>query len=91
MAEQDGGPAFPAMRPELVATTLKDHTGEPIESWEDIHYPGMSLRDYFAAAALTGLIAKPDMSWPSDAAEASYRIADAMLAARASETGGDRG
>lgn len=48
-------------------------------------YGGMTLRDYFAAAALTGVM--PDsnagfrMSW-SDYAEAAYAVADAMLAER---------
>ena len=41
---------------------------------------GMSLRDYFAAAALTGLIA--NLTTPNQAATLSYEIADAMLAAR---------
>jgi hypothetical protein len=49
---------------------------------------GMSLRDYFAAAALQGYLA----AWPKDgenmlttkkkAAEDCYEIADAMLEAR---------
>jgi hypothetical protein len=41
---------------------------------------GMTLRDYFAAAALTGLIARV----PADRVVAlSYEAADAMIAARA--------
>lgn len=54
---------------------------------------GMTLRDYFAAAALQGLcagFAANDKSWPSDrspehyevAAEHAYEMADAMLEAR---------
>ena len=44
---------------------------------------GMSLRDYFAAAALTGLAANPtNRGTPDQAATISYAIADAMLAAR---------
>lgn len=49
---------------------------------------GMTLRDYFAAKALMGLLATPDatnqchlQSWP-DYAKCSFVIADAMLAAR---------
>jgi hypothetical protein len=44
---------------------------------------GMTLRDYFAAAALTALI--PDCNretWAEDAARESYRAADAMLKER---------
>lgn len=48
-------------------------------------YSGMSLRDYFAAAAMQGLTAKygetRQVSYDFRAKE-SYRIADAMLKAR---------
>jgi hypothetical protein len=41
--------------------------------------PGMSLRDYFAAAALTGLVVRV----PAERVAAlSYAAADAMIAAR---------
>ena len=46
---------------------------------------GMSLRDYFAARALQGLLADPgwrhDMDF-EDTAHAAYKQADAMLKAR---------
>ena len=46
----------------------------------------LSLRDYFAAAALQGIVAhpgmEPDDASPSGCAELAYRFADAMLAAR---------
>ncbi len=41
---------------------------------------GMTLRDYFAAKALGGVLA--GSSTYSDAARAAYRAADAMLLAR---------
>lgn len=43
-----------------------------------------SLRDTFAAAALTGILAAPKYAQhtPDDAAERCYRYADSMLAAR---------
>jgi hypothetical protein len=46
----------------------------------------MSLRDYFAAAALTGLL---HAEWPVGAAtaNAAYKAADAMLAARERKEG----
>ena len=68
--------------------------------------PGMTLRDYFAAAALTGLLANSEAihagAEPTnscliseardhvakDYAESSYRVADAMLAARSEQGGG---
>ena len=49
------------------------------------HNDGMTLRDYFAAAALQGLLAsiQPNQLWSSnDVAVTCYRTADAMLKAR---------
>lgn len=61
--KHDGGPAFPL----------------PEEPGIHVSAPGMSLRDYFAAAALNGLIS----SWPHPpcglVSERAYMIADAML------------
>ena len=50
---------------------------------------GGTLREYFAAHALTGMLAKP-FPWVSDMEYASraYRIADAMLLARRAGRGG---
>ena len=68
----DGGPAFP----------FREQDGEG--GYE--RFPGMSLRDYFAAAALQGLSA--NNCYPianltvSEMAVLAYRQADAMLAAR---------
>lgn len=47
-------------------------------------HPGMTLRDFFAAAALAGFIASDadaDMT-TDDYANSAYKAADAMLAAR---------
>lgn len=41
-------------------------------------YPGMTLRDYFAAKAMQGLLARNGACHPADA----YDMADAMLEAR---------
>ncbi|MDE2469740.1 MAG: hypothetical protein KGL35_13630 [Bradyrhizobium sp.] len=70
-----GGPAFPLGTSEHV---------------DGVHYAeaGMTLRDYFAAKAMSGLIlneADTDFSEidvDKGLANLSYRIADAMLAAR---------
>ncbi|WAC75317.1 hypothetical protein OU995_11725 [Roseateles sp. SL47] len=43
---------------------------------------GMSLRDYFAAQALTGLMAHPGSVDPLREARLAYMLADAMLKAR---------
>ncbi len=48
---------------------------------ENGHCCGMTLRDYFAAQAISHLITIDDGSYPSDA-EMAYLIADCMLEAR---------
>jgi hypothetical protein len=70
--QDDGGPAFP------LAGSF-DYSYEPQD--------GMSLRDYFAAAALQGLLAhiigvENANGRTSKYAERAYAYADAMLAAR---------
>ena len=93
MAEQTktGGPAFPA--PELGAQDF----GQP---WA---YPGMTLRDYFAAKAMQGIVSSIDgednyrrLRGHAAAAELSvsewiardaYKQADAMIKAREVKNG----
>ena len=73
--EKIGGPAFP-------------------QAWDDkcgtkTIWPGISARDYFAAAAMTGMLSDPDageVDW-KDLAEEAYEAADAMLAARERKEG----
>ena len=64
----DGGPAYPR-------TGADGHTSPQI---------GMTLRDYFAAAALQGLMAEydPEDELEQHIAKWSYKAADAMLKAR---------
>jgi hypothetical protein len=52
---------------------------------ENVYDQGMTLRDYFAAAASTSLIAESpnDDTWASRVAHGAYELADAMLAERA--------
>ena len=61
-------PAFPSLSYEL----------------DDDRQSGMSLRDYFAAKALHGMLAGPMHSKSGDDiyARCAYDLADAMLAAR---------
>ncbi|MDZ7892364.1 MAG: hypothetical protein U5L73_11480 [Rhodoferax sp.] len=66
-AQDNSGPAFP---------TLEEHGFNQ-------GMPGMSLRDYFAAQALTGMLADPNLkAMPDEFARRSYALADAMLEAR---------
>lgn len=76
-AAKDGGPAFPG------GSVLAGNHG----AYDELS-DGMTLRDYFAAQALTGLMANPDITPNSHeqiqkAARRLYEFADAMLAARA--------
>ena len=68
----NGGPAFPG-----VGYVSQDGKKNP---------EGMTLRDYFAAKAMQGVIAgtvKPETVWtPDELAESSYCMADAMLKER---------
>lgn len=47
-----------------------------------IRYPGMSLRDYFAAAVLQGLCGNPGIREDVRFADMAWRIADEMLKLR---------
>jgi len=71
--DRDGGPAFPQI--------------DPDPNGESIMFEGKSMRDYFAASALQGLIASQsgdDVGLPNPdfAADWAFRYADAMLEAR---------
>jgi hypothetical protein len=78
MNEYGDYPAFPA----------KIHKRAPgaAEIWGSRDHPGMSLRDYFAAKAMQGLLADPSILEEEGIHEAyaasAYRFADAMLAER---------
>lgn len=79
MSKYNGGPAFPYVH---------DIAPEPeFERCINVEM-GMTLRDYFAAKALGGLLADIPNSmygfdWESNVAQCSYRLADAMLKERA--------
>lgn len=44
--------------------------------------PGMSLRDWFAGQALTGLLMRTSLGGPKTLADMAYEFADAMLEER---------
>ena len=70
-----GGPAFPT-------GTGWNHEGNWVGGGDD----GMTLRDYFAAKAMQGLLElapQDKQQWSNDlTAETAYAMADAMLRAR---------
>ena len=69
----DGGPAFPFSR---------EWENERKGYTERETYDGMSLRDYFAAAALTGILAHVNGFEPGSGtvSRLAYAYADAMIA-----------
>ena len=80
--QNNGGPAFPVSTGD---TTVGHQDG--IQTWQ---FPGMTLRDYFAAKAMQAWLSTftesrhpAENGGASDVAKASYAIADAMLAERA--------
>lgn len=72
MSTQDnGGPAFPTN------TENSDNVGACYANY------GMTLRDFFAAKAMQGLLADSELKASMDEfAERAYAVADAMLKAR---------
>jgi hypothetical protein len=66
----------------------RDRDGGPANPTMEnvVHYRdmGLTVRDYFAAAALQGLMAqvKPEDHWAEYRAKWSYEVADAMLERR---------
>lgn len=64
----------------------QDHSAFPLFMHGE-YGKGMTLRDYFAAAALTGIRASNDAAWSEHfkIAECAYQQADAMLAVRKEE------
>lgn len=65
----DGGPAFP-------------FTFDDAADRCTVVTPGMTLRDYFAAAALQGLITSMQDGTPVFTARLAYDYADAMITQR---------
>ena len=65
----DGGPAFP-------------HTTQRDGITPAINHHGISMRDYFAAAALQGLLASCPWEQVDEVPQKAYEISDAMVKAR---------
>ena len=90
MSKETGGPAFPTQINNSGNAAIKGFNGEEIKPLTFSAYPGMTLRDYFAANSLQGMLPYPgNEMWgsfaemtPKQAAESAYGYADAMLAAR---------
>ena len=68
MSKETGSPAFP----------LSQHGTQTL----GMHITGMTLRDYFAAKALQGLLSRYPIDKRKLIADCAYDFADAMLEAR---------
>lgn len=90
---ETGGSAFPMQEPQSIhAYAVAAVAGITDADERDRAYlkaraeavGGATLRDYFAAAAMQGMVAQPESGgWPAEGiAKAAYQQADAMLAAR---------
>lgn len=69
----DGGPAFPQMRAIVDGACARQ-----------VSEGGLTLRDYFAAKAMAGMVGGtwPDLNERPEIAKRAYLMADAMLKAR---------
>lgn len=76
--QNDGGPAFPTT---ATATTVSKREDGASVLTNYGSSPGMTLRDYFAAAALPE-VDKRSHGTTDDVARECYQLADAMLKAR---------
>ena len=81
----DGGAAFPGTRKEQIALATFTPGGPEGPLYADVTYPGLSKRDYFAAAALTGILfdlgQHQTLKDEESTADLAYKLADAMIAA----------
>lgn len=77
---KDGGPAFP-----IPDVSQNQATGETVVHQSSF---GLTVRDYFAAKAMAGMMADREMDavTPNGLAMYAYRVADAMLAARETQS-----
>ena len=78
MSNNNGGPAFPEI-------SYKESLGGG--SHIMTVYGGMTLRDYFAAKAMQGLVGASKSFPRATIAEHAYLMADAMLAEREKDNG----
>ena len=66
-------------RSDTLAFPLHNHGTQTL----GMHFTGMTLRDYFAAKALQGILTDAEIAMGiSEIAELAYKYADAMMEAR---------
>ena len=93
MLDEKNFPAFP-MNLKVTGPNIDPINGDEVPSGNTREhvFPGMMLRDYFAAKAMQTLCVIPVCDWPKSArgnsgsiSQMAYEIADAMLAERSKE------
>ena len=81
-----GGPAYPSIVSNNTENNLIGFEGEVIKPGHQVHYGGMTVRDYFASAVMQGVLSNSNTifneGWMKGLAKGAYEIADAMLEAR---------
>ena len=81
-----GGPAYPSIVSNSTENDMIGFEGEVIKPGHQVQYGGMTIRDYFAAAVMQGVLSNGNTifneGWMKGLARGSYEIADAMLEAR---------
>ena len=83
MPKLDGGPAFPYQQDHILYHD--DDRTKPAQTIRGVWSGGMTLRDYFAAQALSQTMKfafDVGDKTPKRAAQAAYEVADALLAER---------
>lgn len=82
---RNGGPAFPGVTINDTDGNLTDPFGTLLPPQGQATYSGMSLRDYFAACAMQGLVVGESDAFQArhSVATEAYAIADAMMKERA--------
>lgn len=82
MKANNGGPAFPSQHT-IADGAFNPHTGTVAKGNQVYIELGASLRDYFAAQAMQGMLAASENYPTPELANYAYQVADAMLAERA--------
>lgn len=81
-----GGPVYPSIVSNSTENDMIGFVGEVIKPGHQVQYGGMTVRDYFAAAAMQGVLSNGNTilneGWMKGLAKGAYKIADAMLEAR---------
>ena len=71
MSKPDGGPAFPHFQPHRFKSFDIERGIAELESG-DTQFPGMSLRDYFAATAMAQIFIKPLLNIAGERVEINW-------------------